>query len=407
MTRSEEIVDIYNKGSELQRKGDFDRARSQFEKFLTFDDIDKERFWAGSYFHLAQMAADFSQKREYLERCLLLNKNFRAAKVLLDCLTPENDRRLKDRGPLNQFFEQHLLNLQVQTVSACNGFCITCPYHESWHKKHPGKMSDRTFDHIVEIMRSIPLGKICVYLENEPFLDRRLFHRIKKIKAELQFRNIEISTNVSLFNEKNLQLLVESLNGVDHEVWLSWHGITPESYKELMGFDFETNLEKLKNYFKITKGRLHTVINSIIGSKLVKDRQYAGEDETVSFFKTILIECGVNDLSRTRFKPFYYHDRAGSIRTDGEVDKELQELEGKLKPGCWRIKEWLHFLYDGDIILCCMDYHKETVMENVNDFKSLEELLTSSRFLEIQNKALGITNAEKNFICKRCLSPGG
>jgi hypothetical protein len=407
MTGTEEIVAIYSKGSELQRKGDFDSARVQFQEILTFDDIDKEQFWAGSYFHLAQMAADFNQKREYLERCLLLNENYRAARVLLDCLTPGNERRLKDRGPLKQFFEKHLLNLQVQTVSACNGLCVMCPYHGSWHKKHPGTMNDRTFGHIIEMMRGIPLGKICIYLENEPFLDRWLFQRVGQIKEKLHFRSLEISTNVSLFNEKNLQLLVESLNGVDHEVWLSWHGITPETYKELMGFDFETNLEKLKNYFKITKGKLYTVINSIIGSKLVKDRQYAGEEETVSFFKTILKECGINDLSRTRFKPFHYHDRAGSIRIDGEMDKELQELEGKLKPGCWRIKEWLHILYDGDIILCCMDYHKETVMGNVNDFKSLEELLTSSRFLETQNKALGITNAEENFICRRCLSPGG
>lgn len=393
-------------GSRLQQKGDYRGARRYFKKNI---DIPDSRLHAAALYHLAQMEQDWNKKREFLEKCLRYEPDHRMARVQLSCLTQDMIKRLDadTDGIIRPFFERYPLNIQVQTVSACNARCVTCPYHGSWHKKNPGQMSEETFDRVIRLLRGIPLGKVCLYLENEPFLDRRLFQRIEKIKSEFRFRNLEISTNVSLFNETNLHQLVETLNGVDHEVWLSWHGITPESYKQLMGFDFAANLEKLKNYFKITEGKLNTVVNSIIGSKLVKDLRYSGEEETVSFFKAIINECGVNDFSKIKFKPFYFHDRAGSIKIDGEVDNGLRKLVGKLKPGCWRIKEWLHILYDGDIILCCMDYHKETVMGNINDFESLEELLTSSRFLEIMRKSLGLIESEEGFICRRCLSPGG
>jgi MoaA/NifB/PqqE/SkfB family radical SAM enzyme len=406
MNTENPFLQNHRDGSRCQQKGDYRGARRYFKKNL---DIPDPRLHAAALYHLAQMEADWTKKRDYLDKCLLYEPGHRMARVLLACLTPDAKQRLDADadGVIRPFFEQYPLNIQVQTISSCNGKCSMCPYHKSWHKKNPGHMSEKTFDHVIRLLHGIPLGKVCLYLENEPFLDHRLFQRIEKIKSELRFRNIEISTNVSLFNDKNLQLLVESLNDVDHEVWLSWHGITPERYKQLMGFDFMTNLEKLKNYFKITRGRLHTVINSIIGNKLLEDPSRSGKEETVSFFNTLLKESGITDLSKIRFKPFYYHDRAGSIRIDGTPDKNLRKLLGKLKPDCWRIKEWLHILYDGDIILCCMDYHKETAMGNVNDFKSLEELLKSEPFLEIQNQALGTATSEKNFICRRCLSPRG
>lgn len=406
MNTEEPFLQNHKAGSRLQREGDYGGARRYFEKNL---DIPDNRLHVAALYHLAQVEEDWNKKREYLEKCLRYEPAHRMARVLLSCLTPGMKKRLEadSNGVLRPFFERYPLNVQLQTVSACNALCITCPYHDSWQKKNPGRMNETTFAGVTQLLAGIPLGKICLYLENEPFLDRRLFERIEKIKAELRFRKIEISTNVSLFNETNLRQLVEVLTGVEHEIWLSWHGITPDSYKQLMGFDFDTNLEKLKNYFNITGGKLCTVVNSIIGSKLVKDHRYSGEEETVSFFKSVINECGIDDFSKIRFKPFYHHDRAGSIETEGEPDEELQRLKGKLKPDCWRIKEWLHILYDGDVILCCMDYHKETVMGNVTDFDLLEELLASPRFLGIRNKSLGLAESEEGFICRRCLSPGG
>ena len=406
MNREEPFLQNHKAGSRLQRKGDYRGARRYFEKNLGIPDM---RLHAAALYHLAQMEQDWNKKREYLEMCLRVEPGHRMARVLLSCLTPGMKKRVDadTKGVLRPFFERYPLNIQLQTVSACNGLCITCPYHESWQKKNPGRMSEETFDYVIRLLAEIPLGKICLYLENEPFLDRRLFERIEKVRTGLRFRDIEISTNVSLFTETNLRQLVDSLSGVDHEIWLSWHGITPGSYKQLMGFDFASNLEKLKNYFRITGGKLNTVINSIIGSKLVKERRYSGEKETVSFFKSVITECGITDLSKIKIKPFRFHDRAGSVKTGGEVDKKLRRLKGKLKPGCWRINEWLHILYDGDIVLCCMDYHKETVMGNVADFDRLEELFASPRYLGVRNKALGLAEAEEGFICRRCLSPGG
>ncbi len=393
-------------GSLYQKKGDFGNACKYFKKNLNISVI---KLHAAALFHLAQMEADWDKKREYLNECLLLEPDHRMAKVLLSCLTPYMKKRLetdKD-GVIKPYFERFPLNIQIQTVSACNAQCVTCPYQQSWQKKNPGKMSDKTFNHIISLLQGIPLGKVCLYLENEPFLDNNLLGKIEVIKQKLSFKNIEISSNVSLLNEKNIALLAKSLQNVNHEVWLSWHGITPEAYSNFMGFDFDTNLEKFKNYFKITKGKVHTVISSIIGNKLLEGHHYSQEKETIAFFKNILKECGISDFSKIKIKPFYHHDRAGNIKNEGKEDEKLKKLRGKLKPNCCRIKEWLHILYDGDAVLCCMDYHKETVMANVNENESLEELFNSSAYLNVRDKALGYKKSEENFICRRCLSPGG
>ena len=263
-----------------------------------------------------------------------------------------------------------------------------------------------TFKHTIGLLQGIPIRKICLYLENEPLLDHNFFKHIREINERLFFGNLEISTNVSLLNETNIKLLNKAVKGLNHEIWLSWHGITPESYKQLMGFDFNVNLVKLKNYFKITQGKINTVINSIIGNKL-ESKNYSGKDETIAFFKNIIKECGIDDFSKIRFNLFYHHDRAGNIGAGKVLDKHLQELVGRLKPDCKRIKEWLHILYDGDVILCCMDYHKETVMGNINNFETLESFLTSSKYRQIYNKSIGKIKTDSDYICKRCLSPGG
>lgn len=393
-------------GSLYQKKGDFDIACKYFKKNLNISVI---KLHVAALFHLAQMEADWDKKREYLKECLVLEPTHRMAKVLLSCLTPAMKKRLEtdNDGVIRSYFERYPLNIQIQTISTCNGKCIMCPYHQSWHKTNPGKMTEEMFMHIIHLFKNIPLGKICLYLENEPIMDGRIFDWIKLIKKNLFFRHLEISTNVSLLNEENIQQLVKSLQNIDHEVWLSWHGITPKNYKKLMGFDFEKNLQKLKLYLKITEGKLNTVINSIVGNKLDKNQSYSGEEETVSFFENILIECGIKKKTGVKIKPFLFHDRAGSIKNGVIFDEKLDPLFGKLKPNCCRIKEWLHILYDGDMILCCMDYHKETVMGNIMNFKSLKELFNSDTFLSIQKQSLGQLDSKNGFICKRCLSPGG
>jgi hypothetical protein len=402
-----EFIDRYHKASFLQIRGKFDESKKIFSNLL--NETTKSEVKANIYYHLSQMEKPVDKKKELLKKCLELNPYQRLAKILLGLLDKEEiAKRVENdsEGVIRQFFEQYLLNIQIQTVSSCNAKCKMCPYHSSWQKSHPGVMDEKTFLHIVNLLENIPLGKLCLYLENEPFLDKGLINKIKIVKRKLYYRLIEVSTNLSMFNKKIIEELYAELKDTPHEFWISWHGLDEETYKNIMGFDFKKNLEKLKLYFTITKGEIKTVINSIVGSRL-NETKIESEEKAKEFFYNIVREVGLNpEKINLSIKTFYYHDRAGNLEEEITNDK-VSRMIGKLKPNCPRIKEWLHFMYDGDIVLCCMDYQKETVMGNVNNFNSLEELLTSEQFTKYQKMALGEMDSPDDFICKRCTSPGG
>lgn len=396
----------YRRASNLQKLGFFSEAKEIFEDLLLKNISANER--ANVLFHLALMEETFKKKRTKFEELIHYNPNHKLARVYINLLIEENEKRVQrdKKGVIRQFFERYPLNIQIQTISSCNAKCKMCPYHNSWQKYHPGIMSDETFNYIVYILKDIPLGKVCLYLENEPFLDKKIIEKIEYVKENLNYKLIEISTNLSMFNDKLVHKLYDSLRNTQHEVWISWHGIDGKTYKNIMGFDFNRNLKLLKKYFEITKGEIKTSINTIVGSKL-NETKIEAEERAITFFKNVVSDVGLSpDEIDLKIKTFYYHNRAGNI--DEEITYgNVKQMIGKLKPNCCRIREWLHFLYDGDIILCCMDYKKKTVMGNVNNFNSLEKLLTYENFMRIQKMALGEIESPDDFICKRCTSPGG
>ena len=53
-----------------------------------------------------------------------------------------------------------------------------------------------------------------------------------------------------------------------------------------------------------------------------------------------------------------------------------------------------------------MDYHNEVKLPNINDM-SLLNYYHSREYEELVGKVSGRLESEDNFICKRCISPGG
>jgi hypothetical protein len=73
---------------------------------------------------------------------------------------------------------------------------------------------------------------------------------------------------------------------------------------------------------------------------------------------------------------------------------------------CCRVDEWVHVMYDGTIRLCCMDYHGEVKLPNLQDMW-LVEYFQSNEYKELCGWVGGSTTHPKDFICTRCTSPGG
>jgi hypothetical protein len=96
-------------------------------------------------------------------------------------------------------------------------------------------MDAALFDRILTDLGRHRLGKVCMYLMNEPLADPEFFGRLAAVRDRLRFRVLEVSTNAAALNAERAARLAELLSGRPHEIWISFHGICPESYRRIMG----------------------------------------------------------------------------------------------------------------------------------------------------------------------------
>ena len=293
------------------------------------------------------------------------------------------------------------LSVQLQTVSACNGRCVMCPYPASWHRAHPGSMSDALFGRILDQLAPWRLRKLCLYLQNEPFLDPKFIERLRAARECLRFDVLEVSTNASALTDAKAQALAEVLEGVPHEVWVSFHGVDREGYTQTMGLDFDRTLANVVGLLKLAAARGLNVVLRGAGAALsageaVSPRHFSRADME-AFWEGVFREHGIE--RRPELVWFAYHGRSGSLGRG----RRRRLLLGSY---CERIDQWLHVLYNGDVVLCCNDYHRRAVVGNLGE-EELAAVLVSPRFRTLRLMAMGLHRSPPDFLCRLCTRSGG
>lgn len=299
------------------------------------------------------------------------------------------------------------INVQIQTISTCNGKCIFCPYLGSWHETNPGKMSTDTYNKIIDNLQNFKVQKFCPYLENEPLLDTDLFNKIKYAIERLRPELVELSTNLSALTDPILNEIEDIFPVISHEIWISFHGASKESYEEIMGLDYDKTLENIFKLLDLSQKKpLNIVIRGAGAPKTQKGKlnNYFTSKEYHVFWEDKL--KGYKKKPKISF--FEYHDRAGAEQLRDKnmsFDSVFREtLNGFY---CVRFDRWMHFLYTGEPILCCMDYNKKTAFEQSIKDLTIEELFSSPHFIDLLEKGTGMKSSQKDFICKKCFCPGG
>lgn len=316
------------------------------------------------------------------------------------------ETRLKVRRAMTHDRNRIGFNIQLQTTSICNGKCIMCPYLDSWQKNNPGMMTDKTFDRILNQIKPLPLDKICMYLENEPLVDPKILTRTEKVINELSFNLIEISTNAALMTKDKARMLGKLLNRIPHQIWISFHGVNPRTFEGIMGLDFEKTLDNVIYLLQLSQ---KTPLNITIrgsGEPLVKSigHQYGFSEKEYRVFWSRQFETHHIKIE-PKINYFRYHDRCGTIkRNDIRLEKNVRDsLTGFY---CPRVDSWLHFLYTGELCICCMDYHREQVFGDITTH-SIDDILKGESYRRMRDMAFGLKESPGNFICKRCISPNG
>lgn len=299
-----------------------------------------------------------------------------------------------------------MLNIQVQTTSKCNGRCVMCPYPDSWQAANPGEMSPEVFERILSELEGRDIGKFCMYLENEPLLDPRIFDRLAMVLERIKPDCVEVSTNGLVLTPEKTERLGALLKGVKHEIWVSFHGKDRESYETIMGLPFEKTLANVVNLLKYADETGLRVIIRGAGQPQHADIALPSnftEDDYKTFWNGVFEKHSIRNRPGVNF--FAYHDRAGTITRNGVKIQEpvRPDLTGFR---CDRVGGWLHFLYTGELVICCMDYHREEIFGDITR-ESLDTILSGHSFTSLKAQVEGRQESPSHFICKRCISPGG
>jgi len=305
--------------------------------------------------------------------------------------------------------------IQIQTTSVCPGRCIVCPYRHSWLKDAHGYMSDDDFIHVLEEIKSY-LGdyreKLPLYLMNDPLADKKLIERIHLVYQYFPHCKLELSTNGVLLTKKLSQAIVDTVSqyeGKDEfEFWISLHGVNKQTWEFIHNLygKYERTITNIINFLRINNGRLKVFINSVGGVSRDGSMFFYSKKRWEQFVQYLL---KVNKVSteNIQLRYFTFHNRAGNVRLGHWDGKEFYREIGPEYPfECWRFRSAIHILYDLKICLCCMDYKKEVILGDLKK-QTLKEIWEGETRKKIVEMASGKRPSPKDFICKRCMSPGG
>ena len=251
--------------------------------------------------------------------------------------------------------------IAIEINSLCNRLCAFCP--NSLNTRPDEIMNFDLFKHILEQIPDYS-GRIVLYIYNEPTLDPRLLELIKlcrsmdpkscimlatngdHIKSSEDFRNMyEAGLNqlqINVYSENRYDTLKDFIDGV----WYAEEG------------NIYSNCSSKKTLYSLEKKW------EIIGNKLGR---------------------------------FELSNRSGNISM-------LPEMPKPIKSTCVRPFRSMQVNWKGEVILCCNDYHGDSVMGDANT-ESLESIWNGARFMEYRRN---LQNKDRNMtLCDVCSFKGG
>ena len=306
------------------------------------------------------------------------------------------------------------LNLiQIQTASFCNARCIFCPYKNSWMIDNPGIMNLDTYINILEQISEIDgdfYGRFCPYLMNEPFMDKWLDRLIEIAYQYLPNMELEISTNAGVMKNDIMKRVVDIIlkynKNEKTKIKISHHGINKEMIEEIMKIPYEQTLRNIMDYLEYNNGRIKTVI---AGLGVSKDNSISlfTKEEYLNYWNDIFFKKNPKLSINTDIIYYPFHNRAGNVRMDDwRYAPKVREIDKNHPFDCSRLHGTVHILWNGDVLPCCMDYNHEYPLGNIHE-KKIVDIFRDKPWKDFYAMARGRKESPDNFICKRCMSPGG
>lgn len=261
----------------------------------------------------------------------------------------------------------------IETVGRCNATCGFCP-HSDLDRKYT-EMTDDLFEKIVRDLQEIPPHvpmRITPNVVNEPFMDKKLFTRLRRINEALPNTQITIFTNFNVL-PKNFPDRIREVRNLA-QINVSFNAANEEEYRQIMGIDFERTVDHLKRLMTANRDTpflVHPVVLSRVKDHTRRDKAY--KEECREVFRDF--EEGADYVVHVKNR----------INWLGATADKQSPISHALPCGAWLD---INILCNGVVPLCCVDSKaeygigdvtKNSVLEiyNAKEFKSLRTTETS------------------------------
>lgn len=307
-----------------------------------------------------------------------------------DFLVPMFPQIMRKKG-LSRF----PVRVMIETATYCNGRCIICPASEISKELPQGKISWELYKKIIDECSGYKVQTFYPYLTNEPLLDEDIIERLVYARNKMPKTEIVLSTNASLLTTDKIPKLCNLVDMIIFHV----AGINKQDYERIMpGLNFNetvANIENFINYNRKNGYKTKMMVREIITNDHVFGKSPIGKfREKFDFWRKKGIVWTYS----------LFFDRAGNVGPFGHSDYKI-----KRKMGCpfWHYPlRNIHILFNGEVVLCCMDCRREVILGNVKD-KSIYDIWNSGLYNEVRDRVYLKTSRKYNskFLCDRCTNP--
>lgn len=298
--------------------------------------------------------------------------------------------------PVVEYVKYHALSrftpsfpqiIQIQTKYGCNARCVFCPMGREENQIR-GQMDDATFARIVDEAVENNVKVLSPYLQNDPLVDRKVHGRIAYIierRGKKLLPKTKLITNGGLLTEERSYNLVRS--GLEHIVF-SVHGVDPQIYNGIMnGPKFERTIQNIDTFLRA---------KDELGSKTPKVQVWAVRTEEVD---AQLAEVRAFWAQRkVHFKARELDNRAHPEITEN-TDLAADDEDWKFATHCtipfWRA--WI--VWNGDMVLCCVDWERQHVFGNIHE-SSIKEIWNSEGYRHYRDRMR--SNDFAGTLCENC-----
>lgn len=278
--------------------------------------------------------------------------------------------------------------VDIMTKSGCNASCVFCPSGKPFLKVSHGTMPDELYQKIIDEASKHTVLRLAPFLQNEPLRDPKIHERVEYARRKMpRYTQIRLISNGSLLTEEAGYNLIHA--GLDKLI-ISIQSIEKDVYEETMrGLKFEQTMENVTRFVEL-KHRLG-VKNPDFEIWMVRTKYV---EEKLKVHKAFWSKRGIK-LKARKLNNQASPELEERMRQRGDIPADDWQYAQYCAIPFWR--SWI--TWTGDMILCCADWHRSTVLGNVMG-SSIEEIWNGPAYQEHRRRML--CGDVAGLLCENC-----